>query len=148
MVAFLLALTGCAISPEVEERRKAMEADIDDILSIEHDPAEVGEIKNCLSESEFRSYRALGRRHLLFEGRRNRQWVNVLRGRCPGLNDNSVFIMAPNVPGRLCDSDRFNLIDRFDSLTRGSTSPSCVLGEFRPVVEAQVKQIEKLLETR
>ncbi|MBT8080946.1 MAG: hypothetical protein KJO56_00825 [Gammaproteobacteria bacterium] len=148
MVASLLALTGCATSPEDEQRRKDMEADVDDILSFVHDPAEVGEIRNCLSESEFRSYRALGRRHLLFEGRQNRQWVNVLRGRCPGLDDDSVFIVEPNVAGRLCDMDRFSVVDRFDSIASARTAPMCVLGEFRPVVETQVRAIEDRLEMR
>jgi hypothetical protein len=147
-VASLLALAGCAISPEDEQRRKEMEADIDDILSIVHDPAEVGEPKRCLSETEFRSYRALGNRHLLFEGRQNRQWVNVLRGRCSGLHHDSVFVMKPNVSGRLCETDRFHVLDRFDSIARADSAPMCVLGEFKPVVEAQVKEIEKRLEMR
>ena len=148
IVASLLALTGCATSQEAEQRRKDMEADIDDILTVEHDPAEVGEIERCLAESQFRSYRALGRRHLLFEGRRNRQWVNVLRGRCPGLDDDSVFVIEPKMAGRLCDTDRFKAVDPFDLAARADTAPTCVLGEFRPVVEAQVKEIEKLLEMR
>ena len=148
VAASLLVLAGCAASPEGEQRRKDMEADIDDILSIVHDPAEVGEMKNCLSENDFRSDRPLGKRHLLFEGRRNRQWVNELRGRCPGLDDDSVFIMQPNNAGRLCDKDFFNVIDRFDSLARMNTSPMCVLGKFKPVVETQVEAIEKRLEMR
>ena len=125
-----------------------MEADVDDILSYEHDPAEVGEVRKCLSNSEFRSYRALGKRHLLFSGRRNRQWVNVLRGRCPNLNDHSVFIMRPSSSTQLCDTDRFEVTDRLDPLSSVGTLPTCVLGEFKPVTEAQVKEIENRLEMR
>lgn len=125
-----------------------MEADVDDILSYEHDPAEVGETRPCLFEHEFRSYRALGTRHLLFRGRQNRLWVNVLRGHCPNLHADSIFIMRPGVGGGLCDKDRFNVTDRLDSLSGASTSRTCILGEFKPVTEAQVREIEQRLAMR
>ena len=57
------------MSPEDKRKRKEMEADIDDILRLELDPAEYGEPRKCLSNNEYRSYRALGTRHLLFRGR-------------------------------------------------------------------------------
>lgn len=148
ITAALLTLGGCATSPEDQRKRQEMEADIDDILSLELDPAEYGEPSNCLSDSKYRSYRALGTRHLLFRGRQGQLWINVLRGRCPGLDDDSVFIMTPNMSGRLCDSDRFKLVDRLDSLSRASTAPTCILGEFRPVTEDQVTEIEHRLEVR
>lgn len=125
-----------------------MEADIDEILSYELDPVDFGEPKNCLYETEYRSYEALGKRHLLFRGRQGKLWVNVLRGRCSSLDDDRVFVMKPSIGGRLCDADRFNLVDRFDTLSRTSAAPICVLGEFKPVTEAQVKEIERRLEMR
>lgn len=146
IIAALLVLTACATSPEDERKRKEMEADIDDILSYEHDPLEYGEAKSCLSTSEFRSYRALGNRHLLFEGRQGKLWVNVLRGRCLGLHENSIFIMRPTQANRLCDKDRFEAVDRLDASR--VASPTCVLGEFKPVTEAQVKEIRDRMEMR
>ena len=148
MIASLLGLAGCATSPEDERRRQEMEADVDDILSHELDPAEYGEPRTCLSDIEYKSYRALGKRHLLFQGRQGRQWVNVLRGRCPNLDDDSIFIMTPSMGGRLCDADQFKLVDRLDSLSRASTAPTCLLGVFRPVTEAQVEEVEHRLEVR
>jgi hypothetical protein len=148
MIASLLALAGCATSPEDEQRRKDMEADVDDILSYELDPLEYGKPKTCLSDHEYRSYRALGKRHLLFRGRQGRLWVNVLRGRCSGLYDDSVFIMKPNMPGRLCDTDRFEVVDRLNSLSDINAAAQCALGEFKPVTAAQVKEIENRLEMR
>ena len=147
-ITALLVLAGCAGSAVDEERRKEMEADIDEILSYELDPAEYGEPRNCLSEMEYSSYRALGKRHLLFQGRQGKLWVNMLRGRCFGLDDNSIFVMRPNVAGRLCDLDRFSAVDRSPSLSGSSSAPTCALGEFRPVTEAQVKEIEERLEMR
>lgn len=146
--ASFLALAGCATSPEDEQRRKDMEADIDDILTYELDPLEYGEPGKCLSESQFRSYRALGNRHLLFWGRQDKQWVNVLRGRCTDLRDTSVFVMKPSAAGRLCANDRFQVVDHFDSMANMNMAPVCVLGEFKPVTEAQVKEIENRLEMR
>lgn len=148
ITAALLALGGCATAAEEQRKRQEMEADIDDILSLELDPAEYGEPKNCLSDSEYRSYRALGKRHLLFQGRKDKLWVNVLRGRCPNLDEDSTFIITPNMSGRLCDTDRFRVVDRLDSLSRASTAPTCVLGEFKPVTEDQVTEIEYRLEVR
>ena len=123
-----------------------MEADIDEILKYELDPLEYGEAKSCLSSSEYRTYRALGNRHLLFEGRQGRMWVNVLRGRCPNLRRDSIFIMKPMQANRVCDKDRFDAVDQLNRHT--ITAPTCVLGEFRPVTEAQVKEIEDRLKMR
>ena len=148
LVASFVAFAGCATSPEVEDRRKAMEADVYEILSYELDPLEYGEPRKCLSESDYRSYRALGQRHLLFSGRPGKQWVNVLRGRCSNLNRDSIFIMEPATSTQLCELDRFRAGDRLDSVRTASTMPTCVLGVFKPVTEAQVKEIEERLEMR
>jgi hypothetical protein len=145
-IATLLVLTSCAVSPEDQQRRVDMEADIDEIMSYELDETEFGKPKRCLSEHEFRSHRALGDRHMLFEGRKDKMWVNVLRGRCPNLDDDSMLIVKPAMGGRFCDMDRFEVLDRF----AGSTGMTCVLGEFKPVAvaKAQVDEIEKRLEMR
>lgn len=147
-VASNLSFAGCATSPEDERRRLDMEADIDDILTYELDPAEYGEPKTCLSAHEYRSFRPLGNRHLLFEGRNDKQWVNVLRGRCPGLHKDSKFIMRPNVSNRVCDKDQFDIADHIDPYTLSGKGPTCVLGEFKPVTAAQVEEIENRLEMR
>lgn len=148
IVASLLALAGCAASPEDERRRQEMEADIDDILTYELDKDEYGEPKTCLSDREYRSIRPLGDRHLLFTGRNDKQWVNVLRGRCHGLNDDSKFIMRQNMSGRVCSKDIFDVVDQFDSISSSVMGPACVLGDFKPVAKAQVGEIEDRLEMR
>jgi len=148
-VVALLVLASCATSPEDDSRRQNMEADIDEILSYELDKTEFGDAKRCLSTTEYRSMRALGDRHLLFEGRRDKLWVNVLRGRCSGLRNGRTFIMQPAMSGRTCDADRFEVVDRVgDSLSGGVTGPTCVLGEFKPVAKAQLEEIETRLEMR
>ena len=146
IVATLLALTACASSPVDVQRRVDMEADIDEIMSYELDETEFGAPKNCLSKHEYRSLRALGDRHILFEGRNDKQWVNVLRGRCAGLRENSTFIMKPAMSGRTCDKDRFDVVEQSASfVTQGSM---CLLGQFKPVSEGQLQELEKRLEMR
>ena len=147
-VATLLTIGGCATSPEAEMRRQNMEADIDEILTYELDETEYGGPENCLSNQKYRSFRAIGDRHLLFEGRRDKQWVNILRGRCAGLNHDSVFVMKPSSAGRACDMDRFEVVDRSDALLSQGMGTSCTLGEFIPVTKAQVQEIDKRIEIR
>jgi len=147
IVAVLLALAACATSPVDEQRRIDMEADIDEIMSYELDETEFGDARNCLSDTQYRNIRPLGDRHLLFEGRHDKQWVNVLHGRCVGVNDHSVFIMRPTSAGRSCDKDRFDITERAGSVVSGvGMGSTCVLGQFKPVAKAQLQEIERRLE--
>lgn len=148
-IAVFLILAGCASSPEAERRQQEMEADIDEILSYELDAEEVGEPKRCLSENQYRSFRALGDRHLLFEGKDGKQWINALRGRCHGLRDDPIFIMKPASGNQSCRMEQFEVIDRMraSSISDLTTGTVCVLGEFKPVTKAQVEEIEARLES-
>ena len=150
--AFLL-LPACATSPEAEARRANMEADIDEILSYELDPAEYGQVKRCLAEREYDNFRPLGDRHILFEGRRGKQWINTLRGRCHDLHHGDALVVKITMGSRMCDMDRFEVADWFDyPRYRGAgswgTGVPCALGKFHPVTEAQVAEIESVLESR
>lgn len=154
----IMFCAGCAVSPEAESRRQAMEADIDEILAYELDPAEFGETKRCLSDHDFRNFRPLGDRHILFEGRRDKLWINTLRGRCHDLRHGDVLVVRSFSGSRLCDMDRFQVSEWFDWPWYrrwpwhwgGSwgTGAMCSLGKFHPVTEAQVSEIEAVLESR
>ncbi len=150
--AAALLLAGCATSPEVEARRANAEADIDEIMSYELDPAEYGEARRCLSRNDFDNYRPLGDRHILFEGRRGKLWINTLHSRCNDLRHNDVLVVRQYSGSRMCEMDRFKVADWFD-YTAGrrpstwGTGAACVLGEFHPVTEAQVSEIESVLES-
>ncbi len=152
-----LLLAGCASAPDYEARRQAAEADIDEILSVQLDPAEFGGTKRCLSDNEYRSFRPLGDRHILFEGRRDRLWINTLRGRCQDLRRGDFLVLRSFSGTRMCDMDSFQVADWFDwpwyrrwpwhwggSWTTGMR---CSLGKFQPVTEGQVEEIEALLES-
>ena len=110
--AVLLIISGCASSPEDEDRRKAIEADIQEILSLS-----LGEnIKplRCLSETQYRGFRALDEKHMLFTGTGGKLWINVLRNRCHDLRHGSILRVRSHSYSRICDTDRFAVDDWFD----------------------------------
>ena len=154
----LLLLAGCATSPEAESRRLAMEADIQDILS-QAVPAELGTSKRCLSDHEYRGFRALNEQYLLFEGRRGKLWINELRSRCYDLRHGHVLMVRSFSPRRICDMDRFEVADWFHwpwyrrwywpgswGSNWGLGVP-CSLGNFQPVTEEQVAAIEDAIDS-
>ena len=150
LIAAIFLLAGCATpSPLAESQKQAVEADIDEILAYKVDPTEVGEPKRCLSETAYRDYRALGERHLLFEGRNDKQWINVLRSRCSDLKRGGIFVMKPTAGGQLCNLDQFHVVDRIGTISWRDlgTGPTCALGEFKPVTKAQVEEIQKRLDS-
>ncbi len=152
-----LLVTGCATTPDAGTRRQEVESDIDEILSLQLDPAEYGETKRCLSEHEYRSFRPLGDRHILFEGRKGRFWINTLRGRCHDLRHGDVLVVRSFGTSRMCDMDSFQVADWFDWPWyrrwpwhwggTWNTGMRCSLGKFQPVLEGQVQEIEALLDS-
>jgi len=156
-LAAILFFAGCASSPELERQREAKQADIAEILSVELDPAEFGERKRCLSETEYRSFRPLDDKHLLFVGRGDKLWINTLRTGCMDLRHGDVLIVQSFSAMRLCDTDRFQATDWFSwpwytrtpwhSPHHWGSGPTCVLGTFQPVTKAQVDEIEAIIKS-
>jgi hypothetical protein len=136
VAAALLIIAGCASSPDDESRRRAMEADIQDILELSL--AEDGKPLRCLSDLQYGGFRALGEKHLLFTGRGDKRWVNTLRTRCYDLRHGSVLRVRSHSFSRLCDA-------HWGSWSTGMT---CSLGKFYPVTESQVAEIEAVLRSR
>jgi len=156
ILAMLLG-SGCAVSPEAEEQRRAMEAEIDAILSEPLEPVELGETKRCLSDHEYRNFRAIDDRRILFEGRRGQLWLNTLRSRCPDLRHGRVLqVRVTSTMGRICEMDSFMAGDWFAwpwyrrwPWYWGSwgTGMTCMFGDFQPVTAGQVDAIEALLKS-
>jgi hypothetical protein len=153
-----LLIASCASSPEVQERNLQKQASIAEILSQPLDPAEYGETKRCLSDVEYRSFRALDDRHILFEGSRDRLWINTLRGPCPDLRRGDVLIIRQFSSRRMCDMDTFEVAEWFEwpwyrrwpwhwGMDFG-VGMRCTLGKFQPVSEAQVEEIEAVINSR
>ena len=156
MLVPALLITGCAASPEVEERRQAMETSIAEILSQPIDVDTYAEPQRCLSDQDFRSYRALNNQYMLFTGRRGKQWVNRLRSSCFDLDRGDVLITRPLSGNRICDRDTFDVADWFSwpwyrrypwqwGVGLGARG-TCMFGMFHPVTDEQVKEIEAVIE--
>lgn len=110
VLSVLLLCGSCAVSPEAEERRRAMEEEIEAILS---EPL-AGEPQRCLADHEYRNFRALDDRRLLFEGRRGELWLNTLPTRCPDLRHSSVLVVRSiYTMRRICNMDSFQVTDWF-----------------------------------
>ena len=156
LLATLLG-TGCASSPEVEEKRRATEAEIEAILREPLEPAELGATKRCLTDNEYRSFRAIDDRRIVFEGRQGRLWLNTLRSRCPDLRHGHVLqVRSTSAMGRICELDSFMAGDWFAwpwyrrwpwNWGPYGTGMTCTFGEFQPVTAGQLDAIESVLES-
>ncbi len=134
----------------------AAEADIDAILSVQFDPAKYGETRRCLADREYRSFRPLGDRHILFDGSRGRLWINILQHRCSDLRYGDVVVVRPFGGMRMCQMDQFQVADWFDWPwyrrwpwhwgPSWGTGIRRALGEFQPVTAEQVAEIEAVLQ--
>lgn len=158
IILALAIVAGCAVSPETAERRAAIEADINEILSLSVDEDGDSLAQDCLREVDYRSFRALDDRYVLFEGRGDEMWVNKLKTRCLDLDLHAGSLIAVRSFSslRICENDSFIVSDWFDypwyrrwPWHWGSPvgpGVQCVLGEFVPVSEDQVAEIEAALE--
>lgn len=155
-LALTLFCAGCAASPEAQDHTRANEEEIESILSEPLDAAEYGETKRCLAGNEYRDFRVLDDKRILFEGRSGKFWLNTLRTRCPDLRfATALRVKSMYSYGRICDMDSFQPADLFDWpwyrrwpwdwRNRWSTGMTCSLGRFQPVTEAQVESIETAL---
>ena len=153
-----LFLAGCATSPADEQRMKEIDADITEILALPLDEQQYGKTRNCLSQGDYNNFRPLDENRILFEGTRNRQWVNTLRIRCPDLRYGNVLVVRRAMGSQLCDGDRFSATEWFEWPwyrrapwewgATWSTGGQCVLGDFQPVTKDQVAEIESLIKKR
>lgn len=158
LFAVVPLLGGCASSAVSEDQREFAQARIAEILSQPLDTAEYGETERCLRDTEFRTFRALDDRHILFEGRRDRYWVNTLPHRCADIRFGDILIVRRFSGTRMCAMDQFSVADWFDWpwyrrwpwrwWSPWHTGMTCLLGEFQPVTEQQVEEIKAVLRNR
>ena len=142
-------LVGCANSAVEQERRQFVDERVTEILA-PADGMPMAETKRCLSNIEFRSFEALDSKHILFEGSRDRLWINTLRARCPDLRHSSVLRVREFSGQRMCDGDLFSAGDLFTwpwyrrwpwYWGPGWGGTNCALGSFQAVTKEQVSDI-------
>lgn len=148
----------CAVPPEIRERRESIDAQIDAILNEPLDVEQYGTMQRCLSDREYRNFRAIDDRHILFEGRRETLWINTLRTRCPDLRYGTVLVTSSSPMGRMCELDTFVAGDWFTWPwyrrwpwhwgTAWNTGARCTLGKFQPITDDQLEAMEALIRSR
>ena len=158
LLAVILLCSGCATSPEAENKRQQIDADIEAVLTEAASVAELGPPKRCLADREYDNFRVLDDRHILFKHRRGEYWINTLRTRCPDLRYAFTLRVESLSWSRICDTDKFLVSDwfgwpwyrRWPWRWGGSwgTGVPCHLGKFQAVTEEQVAEIDALLESR
>ena len=109
VLAALLLVAGCATTPDDEDQREAIDADILDILSLSLGGD--SEPLRCLSNLQYSEIRPLDDKHVLFTGKGDQQWINVLRHRCHDLLHGSTVRVRSHSTSHICSSDRFQVGD-------------------------------------
>lgn len=138
-MAFFMALiaAGCAAKAE----KKAAPLTVDEILANSLTESDYGKEERCLQLSDYQKIRVLDKRHLLFEGRGDKVWLNKLRIDCPGLRRNAVLQLDVRNT-RVCNLDSVTSIEvrRFyvDKL-----SATCSLGPFVQIPREQAEFLKK-----
>ena len=133
----LFILGGCASAPERDEQ-------VANALQ-QLEGAEYAATERCLSTFQYDQVEVLDQQHLLFQSNTGQEvWLNTLRTRCPGLRDDDVlaFEMTGN---RLCSLDTATVMERFLFWQR--TGPTCSLGEFQELTEAQAELLREALQS-
>jgi len=129
-------LGGCASAPE-------RDAQVANALQ-QLEGADYAATERCLSTFEYDQVEILDDQHLLFESNTGQEvWLNTLRNRCPGLRKDDVLAFDMN-GNRLCSLDTATVMERFLFWQR--TGPTCSLGEFQQLTEAQSSVVRDALE--
>lgn len=96
----------------------------------------------CLSTAKYRRVEIMNNQVLVFHGRNDEMWLNILPNRCMGLQTDMILSIEKRGM-RLCARDQFRGEPRFRP--DGSSMP-CSLGEFHPTRPENVTAIRDALE--
>jgi uncharacterized protein DUF6491 len=94
-----------------------------------------GETKNCVSSIRIDRTSALDDRHILFEMRNNKVYLNRLRGRCSRLGYEDSF-MYKTTTNQVCNGEIITV------LHNGDAGASCSLGKFELLEEVEASEDE------
>ena len=150
LVTWLSGQTGCASSPQAQEQTETKAERVEAILTEAAGADDYVAAERCLHSHRFRHIRILDDRQVVFEGRRDEYWLNVLPVRCPGLRRGS-SIAIERVSSGLCKLDSIAPYDWLGSPWYRrwpwpwGAGPKCALGEFQPITELQLEAIKAAL---
>jgi hypothetical protein len=120
---------------------KAPPPTVEEVLASSMTDADYGKPQRCLQTSQYESIEVLDKKHLLFEGRGGKYWLNTLRLECPGLRRDEV-LQLDLTTNRVCNLDTVTAIAvRRFYIDR--VSATCSLGEFQPIPKEQAEFLLK-----
>ncbi len=110
---------------------------VDQILASSLSATDYGKPDRCLQTSEYNRIEVLDKKHLLFEGRGGKFWLNTLRNDCPGLRKGAV-LQLDLTTSRACNLDTVTAIEtRWHTIDK--ISATCSLSEFVPIPKEQAE---------
>jgi hypothetical protein len=128
---------GCAANAE----KKVPPLTVDEILANSLTESDYGKEERCLQLSDYQKIRVLDKRHLLFEGRGDKVWLNKLRIDCPGLRRNAVLQLEVRNTS-VCNLDSVTSIE-VRRLFVDKVSATCSLGPFVQIPREQAEFLKK-----
>ncbi len=142
-LATLLTLCMCFFGLiHAAETEDTKSEELEKILSETLDDSEYVDEIRCLRSHEYHKVDILDSGHLVFKGRKNRIWLNILRNNCSGLRKG--MAMQFEMHGRrVCRLDFFKGIESFND--RHTPTAICTLGSFEKVTEEQLALLEESL---
>ena len=135
-----------ASEPAEPDRRAALDAAVEEILSRQVDDQDYGEAVRCIGSREYDRLEPLGNRGMLFYGRRGKVWLNQYRGRgkCGGSSLRHLkVVLKRSRTLRVCEHDRIAFVDPSPF---GFQALECVLGLFEPITMEQAQFLEDTAE--
>ncbi|MDE0441852.1 MAG: hypothetical protein OXL38_06995 [Gammaproteobacteria bacterium] len=96
----------------------------------------------CLSTGKYRRVEIMNHQILVFHGRGDEKWLNILPNRCMGLQPDMILRIEKRGM-RLCARDQFRGVPRFRP---EAPSMPCTLGEFHPTRPENVTAIRDAIE--
>lgn len=102
-----LLLAACGIKGETA---KTPPPTVEEVLASSLSATDYGKPERCLQTSEYTRIEVLDKKHLLFEGRGGKYWLNTLRNECPGLRKGAV-LQLDLTTNRVCNLDTVTAIE-------------------------------------
>lgn len=150
LASWLALQAGCASAPAEQAQAQTKAERVEAILTEAAAADDYVAAERCLQSRRYRRIEILDDRHIVFEGRRDEHWLNVLPARCPGLRRGSSVVIE-RVSGSLCNLDSIAPYDWLGSPWYRrwpwpwGSGPKCALGEFQPVSALQLEAIKAAL---
>ncbi len=124
-----------------EEDAESTTPKVEDILANPLEDAAYVQDVRCLSPGRYRHIEIASDQVLIFHGRRDEAWVNILPRRCIGLRPDMVLVLDRRGL-RTCRRDYFRAMPRMGSDFGTSL---CALGYFKPVARSNLEGILEAL---